>query len=107
MTIIFVDLSDCYDAITGSFLYAPIADTLDLPHYSSDSHIFLGQLSPGQIGYDAFNVYFAGANGSPEKIVSRPFWYWPFHFLFGWLLGFGSGLIYFFLHILLLLAEGA
>ena len=89
----------CYDALTGSFLSSPIANTLELPSYSSDSHIFLGELPPGQIGYDAFNIYLADASGNPEKIVSRPFWYWPFHFLFGWLLGFGSGLIYFFLFI--------
>ena len=87
-----------YDSADGKFIECVKSDDLAL-EYDWESKVPDG-IQEGAIYFDTYQVYKAGAGGTLETIVARPWWYWCFNFAVCWCIGFigaiGIGIIIFF-----------
>lgn len=85
------ELAYTYHAQTGEYLGVVTANKLDLSYKYPGEHTPIKELAPGEIGWDAFNVYRMD-DGGLTKLVGRPWWYYLSHPVLIWAVGFFSAL---------------
>lgn len=52
------------------------------------------EFQAGELYYDTYQVYTGQADGTLKTIVTRPWWYWIFHFGVDWCIAFSGAVIF-------------
>lgn len=81
-----------YDRKTGAFLEKGESDAYGLSFDLEKDTTIQGELVPGEVYYDAHDVFKVNPDGSRSMIVCAPWWADFFNVFIWWLVGFSAGL---------------
>ncbi len=92
--IIYNDEAYIYSALDGSFVDCVNVDALDYLDYDWEDNPVTDEFQAGELYYDTYQVYTGQADGTLKTIVTRPWWYWIFHFGVDWCIAFSGAVIF-------------